>query len=706
MRSTRQTTKKWTKGLGVGLDWLRGRLWIWPLVAGVVVLVTGLFFEGSLRSSARELRQVYLQTLLDTESKSLLHWMSGQEANLRLLAADPEFRGAVQSLMVRPDLGRLKPLELARLEEAKALNGAFASFDLYLGYEDFLVLDAGFRVVASSVEEKLGLVITPGEWGVGEDIAGVGARVTMPRVSRALVPDSEGVVRAGMPVMYVVAPVKSRQGEVVALLACRLDPAREFSEVLELSRFGDTGEAYALNRDGYMISRSRFEGECKALGLIPDLPQSTSILSLKLLDPGMDLRLGGKRPSRGGLSLTRLAEAATRRAMAGGDGELEEASDGGVDVEGYRNYRGAEVVGAWRWLDAYGLAVAVEVEQAELKEPYAVLRRATWAAYGVLVLGAVGLGVLSRWAAGLQLRLARESRRLGQYDLGEEIGRGSNGRVFKAVHKYLRRPVAVKLLDDGKEDRESIARFEREVQATSRLTHPNTVVVYDYGRTEEGLFYYAMEYLEGLSLDRLVERFGPLSEGRVIWILRQACMALAEAHERGLVHRDIKPANLFLTRRGGMADVVKVLDFGLVKGVGPHSGVTQTVSESLVGTPQFLSPEGILKPDEVDARSDLYSLGAVGFFLLTGTPVFTAEDLGELLAGHGSMTPDSPSQRRGSAVDAGLEAVMLQCLEKNPGLRPVSARELEKLLSGCASAGGWSQEEGDRWWREHGLAES
>ncbi len=686
------------KRLGVGLDWLRGRFWIWPLLAGAVLLATGMFFEGSLRSSARGLREVYLQTLLDTESKSLLHWMSGQEANVRLLAADPEFRAAVESLLVRPDLGRLKSLELAQLEESRALNGAFASFDLYLGYEDFLVMDAGFRVVASSVEEKLGMVITPEEWGIGPDIREMVATVTLPRVSRALVPDAEGVLRAGMPVMYVVAPVKSRQGEVVALLACRLDPAREFSEVLELSRFGDTGEAYALNRDGYMISRSRFEGECKELGLIPDLPQSTSILSLRLLDPGMDLRRSGKRPLRSGLPLTRLAAAAVRLAEGNGVGS-------GLDVEGYRNYRGVEVVGAWRWLESYGLALAVEVERAELQEPYAVLRRATWAAYGVLVLAAVALGMLSRWVASLQLRIARETRRLGQYVLGEEIGRGSNGRVFKALHKYLRRPVAVKLLDDGKEGRESVVRFEREVQATSRLTHPNTVVVYDYGRTDEGLFYYAMEYLEGLSLDRLVERFGPLGEGRVIWVLRQACMALAEAHGRGLVHRDIKPANLFLTRRGGMADVVKVLDFGLVKGVGLNSGVTQTLSESLVGTPQFLSPEGFLKPDEVDARSDLYSLGAVGFFLLTGTPVFTADDLGEVLAGHGGMVPESPSQRRGSPVDAGLESVLLKCLEKNPGLRPAGARELERLLAGCASVAGWSQDEADRWWGEQGLGD-
>jgi serine/threonine protein kinase len=285
--------------------------------------------------------------------------------------------------------------------------------------------------------------------------------------------------------------------------------------------------------------------------------------------------------------------------------------------------------------------------------------------------------------------------------LEEEIGRGSNGRVYRARHAHLRRPVAVKLLDTDRTNPETIARFEREVQATCRLTHPNTVVVFDYGRTPEDVFYYAMEYLDGVSLDALVTRFGPQPEGRTIWILRQACGSLAEAHQQGFIHRDIKPANLFLCCRGGLADVVKVLDFGLVKAVDPNTDLARTKAESLVGTPLFLSPEALNDPNAVEARSDLYSLGAVGYFLLTGQSVFEAKDLADILLGHSYRMPVPPSQLLGRSVDAGLEQLILQCLEKLPGLRPSSAHALEQALLRCPAAAQWSQTHADQWWGAH-----
>ena len=216
------------------------------------------------------------------------------------------------------------------------------------------------------------------------------------------------------------------------------------------------------------------------------------------------------------------------------------------------------------------------------------------------------------------------------------------GVVYKGHHAMLRRPTAIKMLDVDKVNEGSIERFEREVQITSQLNHPNTVAIYDYGRTPEGVFYYAMEYLDGIDLQTLVERYGPQPVPRVIHILLQVCGSLYEAHSLGLVHRDIKPANIMLNRRGGEPDVVKVLDFGLVKAVDDQKQAGLTQQASLTGTPLYMSPEAIQLPNSVDARSDLYAVGAVGYFLLTGHPVFEADNPD----GHGNIfrASLSPSQ--------------------------------------------------------------
>ncbi len=299
-----------------------------------------------------------------------------------------------------------------------------------------------------------------------------------------------------------------------------------------------------------------------------------------------------------------------------------------------------------------------------------------------------------------------DARRLGQYTLTEKLGEGGMGVVYLARHAMLRRPTAIKLLQPDRSGAASLARFEREVQLTARLTHPNTIRVFDYGRTPDGIFYYAMEYLDGASLADVIAESGPMPPGRVIHILDQAAGALAEAHRIGLIHRDMKPANIFLTEQGGVPDVAKVLDFGLVKQVGAidaHESTLPALSlaDSITGTPLYMAPESISTPDKVDGRTDLYALGAIGYFLLTGRHVFTGRTALELCGHHLLTEPTPPSVRLGARLPANLEALILSCLAKDPAKRPADARALQTALRACRDAGAWSEEDARAWFDAH-----
>lgn len=300
----------------------------------------------------------------------------------------------------------------------------------------------------------------------------------------------------------------------------------------------------------------------------------------------------------------------------------------------------------------------------------------------------------------------RDARRLGQYTLLEKLGQGGMGAVYRARHALLRRPCAIKLLPPDKFGPESVARFEREVQLTAELSHPNTIRVFDYGRTPDGVFYYVMEHLEGAALDAVVAEDGPMPAGRVIHVLEQVAGALVEAHGIGLIHRDIKPANIFLSWQGGVPDVAKVLDFGLVKRVNQaeidgtqHQQLTQ--DNSVTGTPQYMAPEAITAPDGVDARADLYAIGAVGYYLLTGQHVFTGSSLIEILSQHLHSAPVPPSERLGRPLPKDLEQLILRCLEKSPSDRPASARELQLVLRACRDVRSWGEEDARGWFEVH-----
>jgi eukaryotic-like serine/threonine-protein kinase len=294
----------------------------------------------------------------------------------------------------------------------------------------------------------------------------------------------------------------------------------------------------------------------------------------------------------------------------------------------------------------------------------------------------------------------RESARVGQYVLRAKLGEGGMGAVYRATHALLRRDTAVKLLLPSRLGAESVTRFEREVKLTAQLTHPNTVAVFDYGRTPDGVFYYAMEHLEGGNLEELVSYAGPLSPARVVWILEQVCRALSEAHALGMIHRDVKPSNVLLCERGREGDVAKILDFGLVKDLNASDDARLTQNQALTGTPLYLSPESIASPDAVGAQSDIYSLGAVAHFLLVGAPPFAGATVVEVCAAHLHVPAVAPSQCR-PGVSPVLDAVILRCLEKQPNARFRSAHELRDALLRHVGEDTWNAERAARWWQTH-----
>lgn len=314
---------------------------------------------------------------------------------------------------------------------------------------------------------------------------------------------------------------------------------------------------------------------------------------------------------------------------------------------------------------------------------------------------AVAMAVVSsRVIFGLRAQLDKVTR-LGQYTLEEKLGAGGMGVVYRARHALLRRPTAIKLLPPATAGEETILRFEREVQLTAELSHPSTVAIFDYGRTPDGVFYYAMEYLDGLDLQELVEHFGPQPPGRVIHLLQQVCGALAEAHGVGLVHRDIKPANIILCERGGLPDVAKVVDFGLVKRVEAGRGdvtMASTSAQTVLGTPLYMAPEAFGGALTADPRCDLYSLAAVGYFLLTGAPVFTGKTLVEIGAHHLHTSPAPPSSRAPVPIPPALDALLLRGLAKAPAERPADARAFEQALRACAPDAPWTVSDAAPWW--------
>jgi serine/threonine protein kinase len=668
-----------------------------PIVVGAVLIAFGLIAwigyraEGSMRQAHRQSLHAIvsanvslLQTWLDQrrqDGMGAVEETGAGDAAMELLQTrsaqlGPQ-RDSIQADRARAELARqLKPIENDRQ---------------YVGWA---LLSIDGQVVASSHAELTGQRLPIASDSL-EKITTRSATVCRPLRCPIAFAREGPHSRSGAAVMCAMAPIV-RGGRTEGSLALLLDPLDRFSEILSVTWMGDTGESYAFDRNGVLLSRSRFEQPLRAAGMLaPDLAIA-SPLNIAIRQPGVDISSGQfnsltSSPSAGAARderpLTWMADQATR----GSQGE---------NVAGYDGYRGTEVIGAWQWLPEYGIGIATEIEANEAYSAMRLLNRAYFAALGLALVSMVGVWILvsaRRRLSGRAVLAGRSDRRLGQYHLNELIGRGGMGSVYRGTHGVLKREVAVKVLEGDEVNSQSVARFEREVRLTARLRHPNTIAIYDYGRTDDDTFYYVMEYVDGITIQQLVAEFGRQPPQRVIYLLLQICGSLSEAHEMGLVHRDIKPANLLVTARAGLYDMVKVLDFGLVKQI-ERETLELTQTDGITGTPMYMSPESVRDASTVDERSDLYSIGAVGYMMLTGLPPFDGDATVDICLKQLNEDPIRPSARISSPLPEDLQNILMNSLRKDPDQRPRSVQDFAESLGQCRDAHGWTAADAYRWW--------
>jgi len=628
-----------------------------------------------------------LTTLLAADVEALKIWFAFQQSNAQAIAADPDVRRSVARLVEMARTGNADAAPLLASGERPQLRAEIQPLLVAHGYEGFVVVNAQRRIVAATEDTLIGDARLAADANELAAVFGPEPRTAMilPFASVLPMPDVDGKYRVGVPVMAAVAPVRDDDRKVVAALGLRIRADTDFTRILSVARGGNTGETYAFDREGRMLSESRFDEQLKQIGLIPDLAHSRSTLNVELRNPGVDMTRGGRpalrRPQQ---PLTRMAAAAV-------------AGTSGADVDGYRDYRGVRVVGAWMWLDEYEMGVATEIDA---DEAFAPLRYLNLIFGGLLAILVAAAGA-TLWSSFFVARLrheVREAQQLGQYTLEKRIGEGGMGDVYLARHALLKRPTAVKVLKPDRSSPQAIARFEREVQLASQLTHPNTIEIYDFGRTPEGVFYYAMEYLPGITLDQLVRLDGPVPPARAVYILRQVCGSLGEAHGVGLIHRDVKPQNIMLCERGGQYDFVKVLDFGLVRPAVAPADARLTADFRVSGTPHYIAPEVLREPQRADARADIYALGVVGFNLLTGQNPFDTANLAELLHRVATQDPPRPSQRTRSPIPPALDQLIFDCLAKDPARRPAGMSEILAVLHGNLGVPSWTSDQAHRWW--------
>ncbi|TWU04899.1 serine/threonine protein kinase [Stieleria varia] len=499
--------------------------------------------------------------------------------------------------------------------------------------------------------------------------------------------ESNGFVpETSVPVMAEIVPVRDDDNEVVAVMLVRgFGMFADFDRLFRQAAEAGGLDVYAVSRDGTMITNSPQASVLAAQGVLA-AKESEIAAQLRVSDPGVELTRGSSKGNR-------MAQALTYAAAGASSGQEN------LQLSPYRNYAGIPVVGAWRWQPRWQIGMVIERSAKSAFSTARIVR------FGFLMLGAL-LSVTAFIAAtqiAKRTALAQAATHpLNRYELLSELGSGGMGVVYKARHKQLGRDAALKVLRSDRQNRDDRLRFDREAKLAASLSNPHTVTIYDYGRSDEDEAFCVMEFLTGITLYDVVSRSGHQYFGRVLFILRQICDSLGEAHALELVHRDIKPQNVMLSFDPSVGDWAVVFDFGLAKPLTPDAGSYQTAETIWAGTPMYMAPERYREPNKIDPRSDIYSVGCIAYYLLSGRPPFIECDPESLFALVLTEQPISIATHRDESVPDDINEMVAKCMAKSVDDRFSSIDELAARLDELRQQYSWTVHEAAGWWRIHG----
>lgn len=483
---------------------------------------------------------------------------------------------------------------------------------------------------------------------------------------------------------------------LLGFIATDSDVKNEFSSILNLSHHNKSAETYAVNLEGVMESKSRFEKELQKTFLLDKDTTKSSIHNIYMLNPGVNV-YEAEEPvlDRIDMKYTDIFAELYKNVTA------DKPLFNGSVFKPYKDYRGVDVVGSWKYLPEYDFGLISEVDK---DEAFIALYYFDGVFYLFLAL-LVGLTIL---LYNSNVRLAKfgkkmkDFQKLGQYYLKQKLGEGGFGEVYQAEHAFLKTPVAIKLLKKEFIGTDMLDRFQKEVKVTASLSNPNTVRVFDYGTSQSGQFYYVMEYLNGITLDKIVEQSAQMPIGRVIHVLLQICYSLSEAHNKGLVHRDVKPMNIMICNQGGLYDTTKLLDFGLVKNI-DTSHTQHTQINRIGGTPMFMAPERLRDPFNADQRVDVYAIGTVGLYMLSGQYLLELVSQ-KMLSGQKTLQGNFKQQlvEREDVPDA-LKNLLEQCISFSVDKRPKNVEAIIDILEQLSALNPWTRQDAKKWWKKYDL---
>lgn len=668
----------------------RQRFGITLVITFILLIVLGYWSHRQVKNSLEDIRREELQSVMNADVLAMTTWIEDYKNSVRFWANTPEVADEIHYILAYGNT----PEEIERLQFSPWQDTLTGILRPYLRNTDAagynLFDEAGYEFSAVN-RAAIGNRLNDEGFRLLFQFRSSEVTFQPPFDPQKLVYERTDV-RAiyNRPIVWAGSPIYNKHDELIGYFGVGRYADRGFSRRVNIAQMGKTGETYAFNAEGMMLTESRFVDQLKEIGLLPNEEDVHSSLKVHLRDPGGDLTTGYK-PDRPLISRS-FTEPVAFAIASQSDTSIPRS---GVIIDPYRDYRGVEVIGAYYWFPEYGFGLISEMNYEEAFEPLEYLDFT----FGVLILLLAVVISYSLYSSLRYLRLNRkvgEAAQLGQYTLVRKIGEGGIGEVYLANHALLKRPTAIKILKPNIISAEVIERFEREVQLASRLTHPNTIEIYDFGRTPDGIFYYAMELLNGFTLAQVVQMQGEIPFERAIHILTQATASIVEAHSIGLIHRDIKPQNIMLVQRGGEDDVVKVLDFGLVKDL-TEEEANQTRTTQVTGTPLYMAPERIKSPRNSDLRSDIYALGAVAYYVMAGQALFRYTTEIDIMYQVVNSDPE-PLHKVDSSIPIEVSDWVQKCLAKDPDMRPQTARELLAALREFGRKYPWSQEKARKWW--------